>query len=97
MGSPPATHGCANPGNAVWMGRYYSRYFRGTIDEVRISRQVHTGDWIATCHANQAAPAARLESPVKPVPQAFMVKGILVDQQRCKIVLKYATGRSRAT
>ena len=41
---------------------------------------------------SQAAPAARLKSLVKPVPQAFMVEGVLVDQERCKIVLEDAAG-----
>ena len=54
------------------------------VPEGQIHRRLGLGD--------QTAPPPRLHSPVKLVPQTLMVEGVLVDQERRKIVLKDAAG-----
>ncbi|MBN1674645.1 MAG: DUF2341 domain-containing protein, partial [Kiritimatiellae bacterium] len=40
-------------------------YFDGRLDEVRVSTVIRSGDWIATCHTNQAAPGEFLTAAVR--------------------------------
>ena len=54
------------------------------IPQGQVDRRLRLGD--------QSVAAHRLQSPVELVPQPFVVEGVLVDQQRCKIVLQDAAG-----
>ena len=58
----------------IGRSKYNDDYINGTIDEVRISASVRSGDWISTTYNNTHSPSAfytigvQSASPVQPVP-----------------------------